>query len=182
MLKTWLLRMKGGKEKPQKKEFSIITYSWFGAFLGIYLLSNLNTLFHIDLLNSLFLVGSFGASAVLIYGEPQAEFSQPRNLIGGHMISALIGVIVYKYFPFDIALQSAFAVSFSIVFMHITRTLHPPGGASALIAVIGTSQVHDLGFFYVIVPIGIGAIIMLIVALFVNNLSSNKKRHYPKYW
>jgi CBS domain-containing membrane protein len=127
-------------------------------------------------------VGSFGASAVLIYGAPQAEFSQPRNLLGGHILSAIIGVSVYKYLPLDVALLGALAVSFSIVVMHFTRTLHPPGGATALIAVIGSAEVQNTGYLFVISPIGTGAIIMLIVALVINNLSSNPKRHYPKYW
>ncbi len=182
MIRTFFERMKGGKLSPARKPFSKIAWSWLGAFIGIYLVSILSQLTHADLLNSLFLVGSFGASAVLIYGAPQAEFSQPRNLLGGHIISAVIGVSVYKYLPLDVALLGALAVSFSIVVMHFTRTLHPPGGATALIAVIGSAEVHNTGYFFVISPIGTGAIIMLVVALVINNLSSNPKRHYPKYW
>ena len=66
--------------------------------------------------------------------------------------------------------------------MHATRTLHPPGGATALIAVIGSSQIHDLGFMFVVTPIATGALILLLIALAVNNLSRNPKRHYPRYW
>ena len=128
------------------------------------------------------MVGSFGASAVLIYGAPQADFSQPRNLLGGHIISATIGVSIYKLLPFDIALSGALAVSLSVVAMHVTRTRHPPGGATALIAVIGSSEVHSTGYLFVLTPIGTGAFAMLIVALIVNNLSRDPTRHYPKYW
>jgi CBS-domain-containing membrane protein len=182
MLRTFFQKMKGGETSPPRKPFSKIAWSWLGAFLGIYIVSTLNRLTHNDLLDSLFLVGSFGASAVLIYGSPQAEFAQPRNLIGGHIISAFIGITVYKFLPFDIAVLGALAVSLSIVAMHFTRTLHPPGGATALIAVIGSAEVHNLGYLYVVTPIGLGAFIMLIIALLVNNLSSNPKRHYPQYW
>lgn len=176
--------MKGGDTSPPRKPHHKIGWSWLGAFVGIYLVSILHN-WHwlgIDALDSLFLVGSFGASAVLIYGAPQAEFSQPRNLLGGHIISAFIGISVYQYIPLNLELLSAIAVSLSVVAMHYTVTLHPPGGATALIAVIGSDNIHGLGYLYVISPIAIGAIIMLLVALVINNLSSNPKRHYPRYW
>jgi CBS-domain-containing membrane protein len=64
--------------------------------------------------------------------------------------------------------------------MHLTRTLHPPGGATALIAVIGGESVHRLGYFYVVMPVALGAGVMLIVALFVNNIP--KTRKYPEFW
>jgi CBS-domain-containing membrane protein len=182
MIKHYLQRMRGGETCPPRKPFSKIAWSWLGAFIGIYLVSTLSRHTYSELLSSLFLVGSFGASAVLIYGAPQAEFAQPRNLIGGHIISATIGVTVYKYMPFDLALLGALAVSLSLVAMHFTRTLHPPGGATALIAVIGTAEIRDMGYMFVISPIGLGAIILLLVALVINNLSNNPKRHYPQYW
>ncbi len=181
-MNSFFKKMRGGEICPPRKPFSKIAWSWLGAFVGIYLVSIMNRYIHLDLLNSMFLVGSFGASAVLIYGAPQAEFSQPRNLVGGHIISALIGVTIYKYLSLDIAVLGALAVSLSIVAMHFTRTLHPPGGATALIAVIGSAQVHAIGYMFVLSPIATGALILLVVALFVNNLSSNPKRHYPRYW
>jgi len=64
--------------------------------------------------------------------------------------------------------------------MHATKTLHPPGGATALIAVIGSNKIHALGFLYAVVPVGLGAVVMLIVALIVNNIPKN--RSYPEYW
>ncbi|VAW82422.1 Membrane protein, HPP family [hydrothermal vent metagenome] len=182
MIRSFLGKMKGGDVCPPRKPFSKIAWSWLGAFIGIYLVATLSRLTHSNLLDSLFLVGSFGASAVLIYGTPQVELAQPRNLIGGHIVSAIIGVTVYKYLALDVAVLGALAVSLSIVAMHFTRTLHPPGGATALIAVIGSAQVHSTGYQYVLTPIASGAFIMLAVALVVNNLSSNPKRHYPKYW
>ena len=178
----YLSKMRGGESSPPRKPFHKIVWSWFGAFIGIYLIGVLHEIFSYDYMTDIYLIGSFGASAVLVYGVPQAELSQPRNLIGGHLISALIGVSVYKYLPFDITLLSALAVSLSIAFMHITRTLHPPGGATALIAVIGSSRVHAEGYLYVLAPVGAGAVILLLVALLINNLSSDSRRHYPRFW
>ena len=153
MLKKYFQKMKGGGISPPRKPLNEIALSCIGAFLGIFLISVIHQFMKIDTLNHIYLVGSFGASAVLIYGAPQAEFSQPRNLIGGHIISAIIGVTLFQYLSFDIAILGSLAVSLSIVAMHLTRTLHPPGGATALIAVIGTEQIHHLGFMYVISPI-----------------------------
>ncbi len=110
----------------------------------------------------------------------RARFAQPRNLVGGHIVSGLVGVICYQLFGGTIWFASALAVSLAIVSMMLTKTLHPPGGATALIAVIGGPKVHALGFLYPFVPAGLGALILLAVALLVNNLSRNRK--YPEYW
>ncbi|HEY9129336.1 MAG TPA: HPP family protein [Sulfurovum sp.] len=181
-LNCYFNRMRGLEAPPSRTSLSHVIWSAIGSFLGIYLITVLNQYIFMNASDTIFLVGSFGASAVLIYGVPNAELSQPRNLIGGHIISALIGITVYKYLPFEISVLSALAVSLSIVAMHFTRTLHPPGGATALIAVIGSSQIHELGYMFVITPITIGAVILLIIALVVNNLSTNPNRHYPRYW
>ena len=126
------------------------------------------------------IVGSLGASAVLVYGAIKSPFAQPRNLIGGHIVSGLVGVSCYQLFGGTLWLAAALAVSFAIGAMMVTKTVHPPGGATALIAVIGGPKVHALGFLYPFVPAGLGALILLAVALLVNNLSKNRK--YPEYW
>jgi len=123
---------------------------------------------------------SLGASAVLVYGVITSAFAQPRNVMGGHVISALIGVASYKLLGGDVWLAATIAVSLSVMAMLLTRTVHPPGGATALTAVIGGNKVYDLGFFYVLVPVALGVLILLAVGLIVNNVSS--KRRYPEYW
>ena len=128
---------------------------------------------------SLFLIGSFGASAVLVYGAPQAPFSQPRNLIGGHCLSAFIGVTIFLLLGDQGILACPLAVALSIFVMQLTGTVHPPGGATALIAVIGGSGIHKLGYWYVLCPVAVGACIMVVVAMMVNNLSGEKARKYP---
>jgi CBS-domain-containing membrane protein len=126
------------------------------------------------------LIGSFGASAVLVYGAIKSPLAQPRNLVGGHVLSALVGVACQQLFHSTLWLAAALAVSTAIAVMHATRTLHPPGGATALIAVIGGDKIHSLGFMNALFPVGGGALIMLIVALLVNNLPSS--RRYPESW
>lgn len=173
-------KMRGGKRNPHRVPFHEIFWSAVGSFLGIlsiYLVGHMQEL-HLE--ESLFLVGSFGASAVLIYGTPTSPYAQPRNLVFGHIFSAIIGVSCVVLLSGGIALVAASAVSLSIIVMHLTRTIHPPGGATALIAVVGGSNIHALGYWYVITPIGLGALLMLVIALLVNNLSPH--RRYPQYW
>jgi CBS-domain-containing membrane protein len=173
------MRSKG--ECPSRKPVKKIVWSWVGSFSGIFLifLAGQPLLSHGEYI---FLIGSFGASAVLIYGAPMAEFSQPRNLIGGHFFSAIVGVTIYLLLGSHNAFAGSLAVSLSVVVMHFTRTLHPPGGATALIAVIGDEKIHALGYAYIFKPVLTGSLIMLMVALIINNLSTNPKRHYPVYW
>ncbi|MDD2462944.1 MAG: HPP family protein [Desulfobulbus sp.] len=172
-------KMKGFTKSPPRPPLSEIFWSWLGAFLGISAVSfsHFNLLAQSDLV---MIIGSFGASAVLIYGAIKSPLAQPRNLLGGHIISAIIGVFCYQTFTNQLWLAAALAVATAIAVMLVTRTLHPPGGATALIAVIGSAKVHALGYLYAIIPVGLGATIMLVVALMVNNLSS--KRQYPEYW
>jgi len=171
--------MRGCSTCPPRVSLSEIAWSWIGAFLGIGLISfaNYQIFEKVDLL---MIVGSFGASAVLIYGAIKSPLAQPRNLIGGHFFSALVGVASYQLFHPHIWLAAAVAVATAIAVMHATRTLHPPGGATALIAVIGGEKIHDLGFIYALFPVGGGALIMLVIALLVNNIPKN--RRYPEFW
>jgi CBS domain-containing membrane protein len=153
-------------------------WTFIGSFFGIGLIAFIQSL-SLDHLSNVFLIGSFGASSVLIYGAIQSPLAQPRNLVGGHIISAFIGVCIYKLIPDPdlIWLAAPLAVSFSIVAMQMTKTLHPPGGATALIAVIGTPKVKALGFMYVLSPVLTGVLILLVIAIIANNLTKN--RSYP---
>ncbi|MNK05037.1 HPP family protein [compost metagenome] len=151
-------------------------WTFFGSFFGIGLIAFIQSL-SLDRLENIFLIGSFGASSVLIYGAIQSPLAQPRNLVGGHVISAFIGVCVFKLIPEPVWISAPLAVSLSIVAMQMTKTLHPPGGATALIAVIGTPKVKALGFTYVLSPVLTGVLILLVVALIANNLTKNRK--YP---
>ncbi|MDD2915445.1 MAG: HPP family protein [Gallionella sp.] len=167
---------RGGPPRVSKEE---ILWSWIGAFLGIAAVAWVSHLFF-DGLDMSLMIGSFGASAVLLYGAVRSPLAQPRNLIGGHILSAVIGVLCWKLLSQHLWLAESLAVATSIAVMHATRTLHPPGGATALIAVIGSPEIHQLGFLYVLIPATIGPLILLAVALLVNNIPSS--RRYPEFW
>ncbi|MDJ0366648.1 HPP family protein [Hymenobacter sp. H14-R3] len=151
-------------------------WSFMGAFLGVGLIAFCQADF-LPKIENVFLIGSFGASSVLVYGAIQSPLAQPRNLIGGHVVSALIGVTVYKIFPDIVWLTAPLAVAFSIIAMQFTKTLHPPGGATALLAVTGTEKIKSLGYMYAFSPVLTGVSILLLVALVFNNLT--KHRSYP---
>jgi CBS-domain-containing membrane protein len=156
-----------------------IFWSWIGALLGIGAVAWAGARFFAGLDLTL-MIGSFGASAVLLYGAPKSPLAQPRNLLGGHMLSALVGVACWQLFHDIPGLAQALAVATAIALMHLTRTLHPPGGATALIATLGTPEIERLGFWYVLMPATLGPLILLVVALVVNNIP--RSRRYPEFW
>lgn len=174
-----LKKMRGGDQPPPRAAGREIFQSWLGSCLAIALIALLeryatgNTGFPL-------LIGSFGASAVLAFGAPQSPLAQPRNLVGGHLVSALTGVSCALLVPDALWLAAALAVSTAIALMHLSKTLHPPGGATALIAVTGGEGIRQLGYLYALIPCLSGACLMLGIALVVNNLSAT--RRYPLYW
>ena len=178
-LQEYFPKMKGGGKSPPGVGLSEIFWSWCGSLMGIGICGVLSS-HYFEPKDLTLIIGSFGASAVLVYAAIKSPLAQPRNLVGGHIISALVGVASYQLFGGTIWMAAALGVSGAIVAMLVTKTLHPPGGATALIAVIGGKKIHDLGFLYAFLPAGAGALILLIVALLVNNLSKN--RRYPEYW
>jgi len=156
-------------------------WTFLGSFAGIALIGFLHDK-SFSPSDNLFLVGSFGASAVLVFGIINSPLAQPRNLIGGHVLSALVGVTVHKIFPHDVWLASGLAVSSSVVLMQITKTLHPPGGATALMANIGSEKILALGYWYVLSPILSGVLVLLLVALLFNNMTSHRSYPNNKKW
>ncbi|KAG0332957.1 hypothetical protein BG000_009594 [Podila horticola] len=195
-LEVYLGRMKGQRYDPTKissplppppSRFAILLSSFIGSFVGIAIVSSLNynAQWFVDR-NVPVLSGAFGASAVLIYGAIEAPLSQPRNVIGGHIMSSLIGVSLFKLFNLLSAemfhklhwLLCALAVSISLCFMQLTHTVHPPASATALIAVSGGQAIYDLGYWYTICPVALGIALMMVVAIVVNNVA----RKYPTHW
>jgi len=166
---TYFCKMKAGRcEKTAICPVHLITMT-VGSILGIGFVAYLSSFYNLYLL-----LPSFGATAVLIYAACHVPMAQPRNVIGGHVISAVVGVLVYAIFG-DVWWSVALAVNLAIVSMTLTHTLHPPGGATAFVAVY-TKQ----SLAFVFSPVLIGAIVLVIVALLVNNLSSKCK--YPIHW
>lgn len=151
-------------------------WAFIGSFIGLGII----TFLHYNVLNPeglTLLIGSFGASCVLIYGAVNSPLAQPRNLILGHFISALIGVTCFKLLPNYIWVAAPLAVSLAIIAMQILKALHPPGGATALIAVTGGTTITDLGYTYAFSPVLSGVFILFIIALVCNNIPKNRK--YP---
>lgn len=180
MRESYFQKMRGGKRNPHRAPNHEIAWSAAGSFLGILSIYLVGHIQGLNLEDDLFLIGSFGASAVLLYATPTSPYAQPRNLLLGHILSAIVGITCATLLKGNVALAAAAAVSISIILMHFTRSIHPPGGATALIAVIGGDNIYALGYWYALTPIGLGAVLMLIVALLINNISPH--RRYPQYW
>lgn len=178
--RRYLQKMRGTtRGSPPRVSNAEVLWSWVGGFLGIGAVALASRVLLTGVDHGL-MIGSLGASAVLVFGAPRSPLAQPRNLVGGHVLSALVGVACWHAFPGSEGLAAALAVSTAIALMHLTRTLHPPGGATALIAVVGSNQIHGLGLLYAAAPAGAGALILLAVGLLVNNLPPN--RRYPEVW
>ena len=161
-------------------EPSDLFWKFVGSFIGIGSIGLIQSS-KFEPADSLFLIGSFGASAVLVFGATNSPLAQPRNLVLGHVVSALIGVTIYKLVPELPWLSSALAVSLAIVAMQVLKCMHPPGGATALIANIGSEKIKSLGYGYVLSPVLTGVLLLFVVAITVNNVPKN--RHYPyKKW
>jgi CBS domain-containing membrane protein len=150
--------------------------STVGGFLGIFLVLAASTMVLGDREATLLIVGSMGASAVLLFAVPHGTLSQPWSLIGGHGVSALIGVTCALFIP-NLWLAAALAVGLAIGVMHYLRCIHPPGGATAITAVIGGPAVHALGYQFVLTPVLLNVVIILATAIGVNAFFS--WRRYP---
>lgn len=124
-------------------------------------------------------IGSMGATAVLLFAVPHGPLSQPWALLGGHLISAFIGVTCAVMIS-DLALATSLAVGVAIRAMYQFKCIHPPGGATAFIAVMGGEAIRDLGYVYVLCPVLLNAGVMFALAVIVNYPFS--WRRYPAAW
>ena len=176
---TRVLSRLGGARTSARTTWSDVGWAWLGSALSIACLAWLERACAQEW-NLPLLIGSFGASAVLAFGAPESPLAQPRNLVGGHLLSALVGVSCQLLLGQEPTAAAALAVSTAIALMCVTKTLHPPGGATALIAVIGGADIHRLGYWYVLLPCGAGACCLLLLALLTNNLGAG--RGFPGLW
>ena len=124
----------------------------------------------------LLLIASMGATAVLLFAAPHTPLSQPWNVIGGHIVSALIGITIYQQVANPI-LGGALAVGLAIIAMYYLQCLHPPGGATSLIPFIGGPAIEKFGYIFALFPVGLGAVAMVLIAIFFNY--PFKHRRYP---
>lgn len=161
-------------------EFSPVSHterliSALGGFLGILGVIWISHYF-VATEGAALIVASMGASAVLLFAIPHGPLSQPWPLVGGNVISAIIGVSCAKFFPGSFV-TAAVACALAIAAMHYLRCLHPPGGATALTAVLGGPGIHALGYQYVLTPVLLNVSIILSMAILVNALFP--WRRYP---
>ena len=171
-------KLRGGLDRRLPvPSFRDLLWNFAGAFLGILAVSVLNQWLS-PVINLPLLVASFGASAVLIFAIPDSKLSQPRNFVGGQVISALVGVIVRLiiHVPW---IAEPVGMSLSLVAMQLTSSTHPPAGATALIACAVEEIPKWAGFSYVVTVL-FGSIVMQVVALVIHAI--NPGRQYPTYW
>ncbi|MGD2117169.1 MAG: HPP family protein [Chromatiales bacterium] len=135
----------------------------FAGLAGVMLISQMK----LGAAGSVGVVASMGASAVLLYAVPHGPLSQPWSVFGGHLVSAIVGVATVKLIA-DPFYAAPVAVGLAITGMYYLRCTHPPGGATALYAVVGGDAVHQLGFHYVLTPVMLNTTIILLVALLFN--------------
>jgi CBS domain-containing membrane protein len=119
-----------------------------------------------------FAVASIAASAVLVFAMPHAPLSQPWPVLGGHVVSALAGVWCALHID-HVAIGAGVAVGAAITLMHVLRCMHPPGGATALSAVLASPLIAEIGYRYVAFPVLSGALSLIVLALIFN---------YPFAW
>lgn len=154
---------------PPQPSTKAVALAWLGGFLAIAAVASLN-----DFLSVALVLGSFGASCVLVFGYPDVPFSQPRNVVAGHFISSLVGIVfLFAFGPhwWSVAL----AVGTAIALMMLTRTVHPPAGSNPVIVFL-----MQPSWSFLLFPTLIGALVLVAVALIYNNVTRDAK--YPKYW
>ncbi len=139
--------------------FSIIT-------IGILTLLTYKTEFGI------FLIASFGSSMVLLYGYPESPFAQPKNVFFGHLVTAIVGLIVLHFIPLPLFITVPIAVGFGVGLMILFNVTHPPAGGNPIIVIVGS-----VSFDYLLSPIITGSIIIIISAIIINRFIL--KKSYP---
>jgi len=155
---------------------------WISAFGGLVGILAVMWVSHVGLggHGGALALGSMGASAVLLFAAPHGALSQPWPVLGGHLVSALVGVTCARWLGSEPMLAASLAVALAIAAMYSLRCLHPPGGATALYAVLGGETVHALGYGYLFSPVLLNIVVLLSVAVLFNYPFA--WRRYPQSW
>lgn len=151
--------------------------STLGSFIGIYCVFLISQ-WAVGSNAAALIVASMGATTVLLFAVPHGPLSQPWSIIGGHTLSAIVGISCAKYIP-NTLLAASLAVGLATGVMYYLRCIHPPGGATALSAVVGGEAVHQLGYQYIITPVLLNVIVILLVGIIFNYAFS--WRRYPAF-
>ncbi len=153
-------------------------FACLGAVLGIAFAAFVSARLSLQPGDLPLLVAPLGASAVLVFAVPASPLAQPWPVVGGNTISALVGVAVYRLIP-DTGLAASVAVGAAILVMSALRCLHPPGGASALTAVIGSGAVHAAGYGFAFLPVALNSLSLVAIGLVFHRLSRHSYPHRP---
>lgn len=124
------------------------------------------------------IVAPLGASAVLVFAVPASPLAQPWPVVGGNILSTLVGVAVFQAVP-NVTIAAGVAVGLAILVMSLCRCLHPPGGAAALTAVIGSAGIHDAGYAFAFAPIGINSIALVSIGILYHRMTALTYPHQP---
>ncbi|WP_152394550.1 HPP family protein [Paenibacillus guangzhouensis] len=165
----YFAKMSGTGKSPLKISTKTALIGFLGGFAAIGALAYLTSLTSAE-----WLMAPFGASCVLAFGVWDAPLSQPRNIIGGHLVSAAIGLLLFHLFGNSFWVI-ALGVGLAIALMHLTRTTHPPAGANPIVVIMAGSS-----WTFLINPVLIGSLVIVLIALLVNNLDED--RQYPRFW
>lgn len=149
-----------------------------GALSGIGLTAFVGrwTIHGLDPHSAVMIGAPLGASAVLAFVVPASPMTQPWPMIGGHIVSTLVGFLA-AYLISEPALAAGVAVGGSIAVMSMLRCLHPPGGGTALLPVLGGAAIHDAGLSFAFLPMGLNAVTLTLAAWAFHRLIS--KHSYP---
>ncbi|WP_445971479.1 HPP family protein [Candidatus Thiothrix phosphatis] len=161
--------MKGGGKCPPLADIRQVAIAWLGGVFAIAVVAWLADASHLPLV-----LGSFGASCVLLFGFPDSPFSQPRNVIAGHFLASLTGLVFLALFGAH-WWSMALATGTAIALMQLTGTVHPPAGSNPVIVMLSAPA-----WKFLLTPTLIGAVVLVMMAVVFNNLP--KERTYPKYW
>ena len=118
------------------------------------------------------MLASFGSSMVLLYGYPESPFAQPKNVFFGHLVTAIVGLIVLHFVPLPIFITIPLAVGFGVGLMILFNVTHPPAGGNPIIVIVGS-----VSFDYIFSPVISGSIIIIISAIIINRFIL--KKSYP---
>jgi CBS-domain-containing membrane protein len=153
--------------------------SALGAAMAITLTAWLSLQSGLSSDGQLLIISSMGASAVLLFAVPHGALSQPWPVLGGHLISAFIGISCVQFLAADLW-TAGIAVGLSVAAMYYLKCIHPPGGASALTAVVGGHAVLEMGYGFLLSPILLNVIAILLIAVSFNFLFA--WRRYPAHF
>lgn len=165
----YLQKMKGNGRSPLKVLPKHALIAAVGGFATITVLALLT-----KLTPEAWIMAPFGASCLLVFGTWDAPVSQPRNIIGGHLISTLVGLLLYHWLG-QSPLVMAAGVGLATGLMMMTKTTHPPAGADPLVVIMTGSS-----WSFLFTPVFAGAVVIVLIALILNNLDA--ARRYPTFW